>query len=308
MAGRVGKAGAAAPGLWYRWAAMLLALQLVACSDDTVTRTSRPGRPDLHADDTADTGADDTGNGGSSGGGGGGGSGGGGGGAGGGDTEDTAPDDPNAKLYGVDVSGWDPGINWHKVAAGGISFAIAKATEGDYYTSDEFTSQYQGAYGAGLIRGAYHFANPSSTGGAEQADFFVDNGGDWSDDGWTLPGALDIEYNPYDGDTCYDLSKADMKAWVHDFDDEYVALTGRHPLIYSTADWWDTCVGTGGFSDNGLWVANYGVSSPSLPTGWSDYTFWQYTSTASISGIDGDADESVFRGDEGDLVDFAVGS
>lgn len=41
-------------------------------------------------------------------------------------------------------------------------------------------------------------------GGADQANSSVDNGGGWSADGKTLPGALDIEYSPY-GDTCYGL-------------------------------------------------------------------------------------------------------
>jgi hypothetical protein len=47
-----------------------------------------------------------------------------------------------------------------------------------------------------MIRGAYHFARPHTTSGVIQAEYFVDHGGGWSGDGTTLPGALDIEYNP----------------------------------------------------------------------------------------------------------------
>ncbi len=50
-----------------------------------------------------------------------------------------------------------------------------------------------------MIRGAYHFATPDTTSGAAQANYFVDHGGGWSRDGKTLPGALDIEWNPYGG-------------------------------------------------------------------------------------------------------------
>jgi hypothetical protein len=45
----------------------------------------------------------------------------------------------------------------------------------------------------GMIRGAYHFALPNSSSGATQANYFAGNGGGWSWDGKTLPGALDIE-------------------------------------------------------------------------------------------------------------------
>jgi len=73
-----------------------------------------------------------------------------------------------------------------------------------------------GAFDAGVIRGAYHFALPDRSTGATQANYFVDHGGGWSADGRTLPGTLDIEYNPY-GATCYGLTKAGMSAWIRSF-------------------------------------------------------------------------------------------
>src|SRR3954454_24295055 len=88
-----------------------------------------------------------------------------------------------------------------------------------------------------MIRGSYHFAIPDNSWGNTQADFFVDHGGGWSGDGVTLPGALDIEYNPY-GSTCYGLSQGDMVSWIQSFSDEYHARTGVYPVIYSTTDWW----------------------------------------------------------------------
>lgn len=61
------------------------------------------------------------------------------------------------------------------------------------YKSPSFSSQYTGATKAGLLRGSYHFALPDQSSGAAQANYFASNGGGWSDDGITLPGALDIE-------------------------------------------------------------------------------------------------------------------
>jgi GH25 family lysozyme M1 (1,4-beta-N-acetylmuramidase) len=61
------------------------------------------------------------------------------------------------------------------------------------YTDPNFSANYNGAYNAGIIRGAYHFAHPDTSSGATQATYFLAHGGGWSADGKTLPGALDIE-------------------------------------------------------------------------------------------------------------------
>ena len=44
--------------------------------------------------------------------------------------------------------------------AHGARFAYVKATEGTGYRNPYFTQQYDGSYGVGMIRGAYHFARP----------------------------------------------------------------------------------------------------------------------------------------------------
>ncbi|KAG6908001.1 hypothetical protein DXG01_006536 [Tephrocybe rancida] len=133
-----------------------------------------------------------------------------------------------ASPQGIDVSNYQPSINWATVKANGVKFAFIKATEGTGYTNPSFSSQYTGATNNGLIRGGYHFARPDVSSGATQATYFLAHGGGWSADGITLPGALDIEYNPY-GATCYGLSHASMVAWIKDFSNTYLAKTGRYP-------------------------------------------------------------------------------
>ena len=54
-------------------------------------------------------------------------------------------------------------------------------------------------------------------------------------------------------------------------------------------------------SDHPLWVSGY-VSSPPMPGGWSDWTFWQFTDKASISGITGGVDCSYFHGGAQELA------
>ncbi|MEO3749296.1 lysozyme [Streptomyces sp. B6B3] len=211
----------------------------------------------------------------------------------GGATASAEPDvSPLATVEGVDVSSHQGNVSWSTLWNSGVQFAYVKATEGTSYENPYFAQQYNGSYNVGMIRGAYHFALPNSSSGASQANFFADNGGGWSRDGKTLPGVLDIEYNPY-GSTCYGLSQSAMVSWINDFLDTYHARTGRYAVIYTTTDWWTTCTGNySGFAANHpLWIARYASSAGTLPAGWGFYTFWQYTSTGPTVG-----DHNVFNG------------
>jgi GH25 family lysozyme M1 (1,4-beta-N-acetylmuramidase) len=181
-------------------------------------------------------------------------------------------------VLGIDVSSWQGTVNWAAQLRAGKQFAYIKATEGIRYKNPYFSRQYTGAHQAGLIRGAYHFATPHTSGGTKQAQVFARNGGGWSADGRTLPGVLDIEYNPY-GSTCYGKSDAKMVAWIRNFTTEYKRLTKRDAVIYTTTDWWKTCTGnsTAFSKTNPLWLARYGTTPGTLPGGWARATFWQYT-------------------------------
>ena len=206
-------------------------------------------------------------------------------------------------VLGLDVSGHQPSIDWSAVASAGAQFAYVKASEGTWFVNPDFAAQYDGAYQAGLIRGAYHFALPGTSSGAAQASYFVANGGGWTADGRTLPGALDIEYNPY-GAECYGLSQTAMVSWIASFTDTYQALTSVWPVIYTSTAWWAKCTGNyAGFAgQDPLWIASYQTTAGTLPAGWSTYTFWQYASVGAFPG-----DQDTFNGSSSQLLQVASG-
>ncbi|KZT57394.1 glycoside hydrolase family 25 protein [Calocera cornea HHB12733] len=207
-------------------------------------------------------------------------------------------------IPGLDVSSYQGAVDWATVAANGAKFAFIKATEGTDYVNPDFSQQYEGSYDAGLIRGAYHFAHPDSSTGAAQANYFLANGGGWSADGKTLPGMLDIEYNP-SGATCYGLSTSAMVSWLSSFSSTYEAATGRYPIIYTTTDWWSTCTGgSSAFAANSpLFVAAYNTEGPgTLPAGWSYYSFWQWADSGTFPG-----DQDVWNGSQAGLEAMATG-
>ncbi|MFF8287870.1 lysozyme [Streptomyces sp. NPDC016309] len=213
------------------------------------------------------------------------------------------PDGRAAQTEGVDVSSHQGAVDWGALWNSGVRWAYAKATEGTYYTNPFFAQQYNGSYNVGMIRGSYHFATPDTTSGAAQADFFVNNGGGWSRDGRTLPGVLDIEWNPY-GAACYGKSQSAMVTWIRDFLNRYQYRTGRHAVIYTATSWWKQCTGNyGGFgATSPLWVARYNTTVGELPAGWAYHTMWQYTSTGPIVG-----DHDRFNGAYDRLQALAVG-
>ena len=223
----------------------------------------------------------------------------------------SVPGSSSGQALGIDVSGWQvlTASDWNAIAQGGISFAYIKATEGTSYVSSQFTEQYTDSYNAGLIRGAYHYAIPSTQSGmsgAAQAQYFVAHGGGWSPDGRTLPPMLDIENNTdaSNGNSCYNLNPTQMVSWINDFSQTVLLLTGRLPVIYSNAPWWNLCTGNStAFSANPLFIASWTGSpsgSPTLPSGWNSYTFWQYADSGPFPG-----DADVFNGSVADLQAFA---
>ncbi|HET9897539.1 MAG TPA: GH25 family lysozyme [Streptosporangiaceae bacterium] len=193
---------------------------------------------------------------------------------------------PPGTVLGVDVaSGQHAGgatIDWAKVATAGYRFAFIKTTEGSYYVNPFFAPDFAAARAAGLLVAAYHFANPSFSGGALQADFAVDHAG-VGDDGVTLPIIADMEFDPYAAadhtNECYGLTPAQMVSWIRSFSAEIRRRTGQRPVIYTAASWWGKCTGRAtAFAADPLWVASYNPGSttgPTMPAGWPTWAYWQ---------------------------------
>ncbi|WP_374223610.1 lysozyme, partial [Arthrobacter sp. ISL-30] len=221
---------------------------------------------------------------------------------------------PSFGVQGQDVSSHQGNVDWASQWNQGSRFAYVKASEGNYYLNENFSQQYNGSRNVGMLRGSYHFAIPNWSSGADQARYFIANGGAWAADGATLPPVLDFEFNPYEGrtiggfyfgDTCYDMSPSQLASWVRDFGNTVRSLIGRYPVIYTNTAWWNHCTGDApGFGEYPLWVARY-PSSPTndagpLPSSWSRYSMWQYSSTGPFAG-----DSNIWNGSYADLGAFA---
>jgi GH25 family lysozyme M1 (1,4-beta-N-acetylmuramidase) len=207
-----------------------------------------------------------------------------------------------ASLSGIDVSNYQGSITWSSVKASGENFAYIKATEGQTYTDPRYATNAAGAASAGLIRGAYHYGSPdtSTNDAVLEAEHFVAVAGTQNGAG-QLPPTLDIE-------TSGGLSVSALRTWVQSFLTEAELLTGRVPVIYTGPSFWSTYLGgSTAFTKYPLWIAQYTSGSPTIPGGWSAYTFWQNTSSYSVSGISGSVDHDWFNGTAADLAALSNG-
>ena len=199
---------------------------------------------------------------------------------------------------GIDISYYQGTIDWEAVAADGIAFAFIRVSDGLGHEDSQFADNWSGAKEAGVRRGAYQFFR-SDEDAIAQADFLLDAISDLEDG--DLPPVIDVEST--DGQSAATII-AKVKAWL----DHVEAATGRTPIIYTGRYFWQDNVGSSDFAGYPLWNAHYGVNCPDLPDPWSDWTFWQHSTSGEVDGISGGVDSNWFNGDLAELTAFAGGT
>jgi GH25 family lysozyme M1 (1,4-beta-N-acetylmuramidase) len=192
-------------------------------------------------------------------------------------------------VRGLDISAYQhtgAPINWRRLAHEGLRFVSIKASEATYYSNPYYASDARGAAAAGLAVLPYVFANPASVGGKPTARFAVKAAGITRGRA-SLPLVVDLENDPYKKNAdCYRVGVTKMNRWIAGFVNQVHALTGRYPVIYTTADWWRECTGsTTQFRHDPLWLAAFGGTPASVPSPWSRWAFWQYADNGSVPGI-----------------------
>lgn len=190
-------------------------------------------------------------------------------------------------IDGIDVSEWNGTIDWAKVKASGIDFAIIRVggryyQGGGYFTDDKYKENIEGALAAGLDVGVYFFSAAVSTTEAKAEAAYTMN----LIKGYniTLPVVMDYEYGPGPSGRLYDahLSKAAATKVVTAFCNA-VEAKGYVGMIYASksvlADDMNAVTLAKKFP---VWNAQYNVED----TLTSQHSYWQYSSTGEVLGID----------------------
>ncbi len=186
-------------------------------------------------------------------------------------------------VRGIDVSHHQGMIDWKRVAADDVSFAILKATEGGDHLDTRFATNLAQALDAGLAVGAYHFFTFCRP-GAEQATNFIAT---VPRDPRLLPPAVDIEFHG----NCPERPTAEkLRTELMAFLDPVETYFGKPAVIYLPDD---AAIRYGSVMPERLrWVRSL-IAHPG-DEGW---VYWQYDDKGRVDGIEGDVDLNVLQGE-----------
>ncbi len=193
--------------------------------------------------------------------------------------------------HGIDVSHYQQKINWKEVSemnSGGkkINFVFMKATEGSWLKDKQFNRNWKESKKYKLIRGAYLFYKPN-TSGKKQADFFIANvdleKGDFAP-------VVDVE----------DIPRGNKENFIKELNICLLTLEKKYkvkPIIYSNADYYKKHLTD--FENYPLWVAHYiKALKPKIDRDWQ---IWQYSDCGKSNGICCNVDFNVAKSSLWDL-------
>lgn len=192
-------------------------------------------------------------------------------------------------MNGIDVSGWQKGINLKEVPA---DFVIVKATQGTTYVNPDCDRAYQQAKKAGKLLGVYHYFSGGDP--VAEADFFVSN----------IKGYIGEAILVLDWEGQMNKKFSQGPAVAKPFLDRVAKLTGVNPLIYMSKSVCREHNWSAVAAKYGLWVAQYANDKQTgyQTKPWTDsagYGAWkspaifQYSSHGRLSGYSGNLDMDI---------------
>lgn len=202
-------------------------------------------------------------------------------------------------LKGIDVSRFQSDIDWQKVKAAGVQFAIIKAGYGKYaYQEDPcFEDNIKGAYNAGIPVGVYWYSYADTAAEARQEAEVCLTVIKPYKDMITLPVFFDQEYEPAILAAGNSIRTQCCVAFI-----QVIEAAGYKAGLYGSQDWLDNKIDDSQIPETAtVWVAQYGNEC----TYKGRYTIWQYTSSGKVNGIPGRVD--VNEADDSLIVSTADG-
>ena len=195
--------------------------------------------------------------------------------------------DGDAPSYvGVDVSSYQGEIDWQKVKAAGVDFAIIRVgfrgySEGGLYEDSMFRQNIEGALAAGLEVGAYFFSQAVTPQEArEEARYTLEllKGYELTYPvvfDWERQGAEDSRTRDTDGQTQTDCAVA--------FCQEVEAM-GYQPMVYFSPSKAYSELNLEALLDWPFWLAHY-TQDWQATTFRYHFAMWQYTCEGEVDGI-----------------------
>ncbi|MFV0496762.1 MAG: glycoside hydrolase family 25 protein [Candidatus Fimivivens sp.] len=207
------------------------------------------------------------------------------------------PNGEDISLLGIDVSSYQGIINWGKVKADGVDYAIVRLGYRGYGTGsirldDRYETNMAQAISADVPVGVYFYSQAITVEEAEEeAQFVLDN---LSDFDITYPVVFDMEEVDDAAARTNGLTQAERTAITIAFC-EKIKAAGYTPMIYGNIRWMIIHLDLAELEGYDKWFAQY-FKQPFFPY---DFSMWQYTARGTIDGIDHEVDLNL------GLVDYA---
>ncbi len=185
-------------------------------------------------------------------------------------------------MKGIDLSGWQTNVDYMKLKANGIEFAILRCGYGRNarQKDSEFETHYRGCKYAGIKIGAYLYSYASTLEGAraelKNCLYFI-NGKSFD-----LPIFYDLEDEKTTGQASRETITEMAKIFC-----EGIKNAGYNAGVYANLYWFTSKMNVSELEKYNIWLAQWGVSKP---TAFFKYDIWQYTSKAQVDGIKGNVD------------------
>lgn len=197
-------------------------------------------------------------------------------------------------ILGIDVSEHNGVLDWAKIKASGIKFAIIRTGYGTSHVDKQFINNVKGAIANNIPFGVYHFSYALNEYGATNEAAFVATVLDPYKDKITLPVFFDFEYDTieYAAKQGVTLGRDAFNAHTVAFC-EAIKKCGHTPGTYYNLDYKRRFVDDSMLGNYVQWYAQYAPKAT-----WTGYDIWQYSSSHRIDGINSRfdiniADESI---------------
>lgn len=203
-------------------------------------------------------------------------------------TEPVTPPATDTTVKGIDVSKWQGEIDWKKVKAAGIKFAMIRlgygSADGSACGLDGwFERNVAGTLKAGIDIGCYFYSYATSVAAAKKEATFVIQTLQKYKGVFTYPVAFDLEDK-----TQQNLGKTVLTDMVIAFGDA-IEKAGFYCSLYSNPNWLTNYLDDTKLKRFDHWLAQWA----SAPTYTGAFGMWQNSSKGSVNGINGNVDTDI---------------
>lgn len=179
---------------------------------------------------------------------------------------------------GIDISYYQGDINFDELK-GNIDFAIVRTSYGNFYEDRKYKQNIEGLESIGVPYGLYHYSYASSVESAkEEATKFINLVKNYKP---LYPVVVDIESNS----STQNLSSETLVDIAVTFC-ETIEDAGYYAMIYSNLNFFNTKLNSQELDKYDKWLAQWA----SRTTYDGEFGIWQYSSTGTVSGINGNVD------------------